>query len=103
MESEIHSENLLRAAFVWLADNEYGNPLMNRVAEEFLCDHPEVDVVEVIEHAGWWMRYARLNGRVVVIGSANDQAVYPDEVQELRREYGARPVHAVHFVRRGTT
>ena len=41
---------------VHLADNEWGNRVMERVARETFESFPQADVVIVYEHAGWACR-----------------------------------------------
>ncbi len=62
---------------IHLASDEYGNEIMTQAAREAFDTHPELDVVEVYEHGGWYMNIDR-SGRVV--GSANDAAVYTPEI-----------------------
>lgn len=59
-----------------LADNEWGNELMRNIAMDALMAHdePMQMVVEVHEHAGWYITYALDLEGVVAIGSANDMA-----------------------------
>lgn len=60
---------------VQLADNEWGNGIMQEIAAEWFAAHPDCDFVEVREHAGWWLGYHR--GDLAIIATANDQAVLP--------------------------
>lgn len=48
----------------------------------------EAHLVEVHEHGGWWLLYtlSPAKGTLVVIGSANGEAVYQGEALELREE-----------------
>jgi len=61
--------------YVYLADNEWGSDFMIKVAEDTLdrMNHP-LAAVCVYEHAGWYLEYARVDGRTVCIGTANDMA-----------------------------
>lgn len=61
--------------YVYLASDEWGNEIMQQVADETLdkMNHP-LACVCVYEHAGWYLEYARVDGRTVCIGTANDMA-----------------------------
>lgn len=56
---------------ICLADNEWGNELMLKVAMECFEANPEVNFIEVREHGGWYLGYRR-DGSVWC--SANDGA-----------------------------
>lgn len=58
---------------VQLADNEWGNTIMEEVAEEWFKEHLNCQFVEVREHAGWFLGYHR--DTMEVIATANDMAV----------------------------
>jgi hypothetical protein len=76
------------ALYIHLADNEWGNATMDELAREALEDpkHPDKQplVVTVHEHAGWFLCYAKLDGEILVVGSANDGAAYYGKVAEFR-------------------
>lgn len=57
---------------VHLADNEWGNEVMQEIAEQWFREHPDTNYVEVIEHAGWRLGYRR---DMSICASANDCAV----------------------------
>ncbi len=57
---------------IYLADHEYGNDTMRKVAEQHFADHPAVQFVWVIEHAGWRLGFRRDGS---IWSTANDQAV----------------------------
>lgn len=59
---------------VHLADDEWGNDLMEQVAREWFAQHPQCEFVEVHEHAGWWLGYHR---SMVIVGTANSSALLP--------------------------
>lgn len=73
---------------VHLADHEWGNRLMELVAEEALLDpahagrHPLV--VTVHEHGGWWLSFALIDGRPSVVYTANDAAAFAGKQREFR-------------------
>jgi hypothetical protein len=56
---------------IYLADNEYGNELMDRIAAEFFEANPNEQFVLVYEHAGWYLGYRRDGTRWA---TANDTA-----------------------------
>lgn len=70
---------------IMLAGNEWGSRLMTEVATAAIAaaiDRKHL-LVTVVEHGGWWLKYAYLNDcEVVVVGSANDQAEYSKRVIE---------------------
>lgn len=57
---------------------------MDQLASEVFKEYPGASVVHVQEHGGWWLEFAVINGRMRVIGTANDRARFPEEVAELR-------------------
>jgi hypothetical protein len=75
---------------IFLADDEWGNETMQRIAEEtFLAwSDPSELVLTVYEHAGWSMTFRCYpNGRVDVVSSANDMAVCSPEQRNFWEEY----------------
>jgi len=72
---------------IHMADDEWGNELMYKLAEDAIRAHPECEclVVKVYEHAGWFLQFAMLNGELKVVGTANDGAVFSDEVRAFHR------------------
>ena len=58
-------------AIIHLADDEWNNETMRRVASEYFADHPECQFVEVYEHAGWFLGIRRDGS---TWSSANDSA-----------------------------
>jgi hypothetical protein len=60
-----------RKLWINLGPKEWENELMNQVAMEAFAADSSLDVVEVHEHAGWFLSYLR-DGTVV--GTANDRA-----------------------------
>jgi hypothetical protein len=73
-------------AVIRLADNEWGNTLMEEVAREFFRDHPELDPleVEVIEHAGWHLTFLR---DLTIADTANDMACLDGRAKAHNRKY----------------
>jgi hypothetical protein len=65
---------------VHLADNEWGNRTMARIAKETFENFPEADMVMVYEHAGWCLGFLS-DGTVV--SSANDAAVFHGKAKEF--------------------
>ena len=73
----------LTVAWIALGEDEWGNELMRQRALEFFEARPDVDVVHVDEHSGWWLWFARrslvevgeYDDPLVICGTANDQAV----------------------------
>lgn len=58
-------------SIIHLADDEWGNETMLRVALEYFGEHPDVAFVEVYEHAGWYLGFRR-DG--TIWSTANDMA-----------------------------
>ncbi len=80
-------------AQIRLADDEYGNRIMEAAAREVLATSPHVDVCYVAEHAGWGIWYARSTEnpeRLIVVGSANDRARYSGEAAQIREQLATR-------------
>ena len=74
-------------ARIWiehLADNEWGNELMRKVAMERFEKDPSLDIVEVNEHAGWSLSYTKTG---MIVGSANDMAEYPPETKKWCKQF----------------
>ena len=69
---------------VYMANHEWGNELMRQLAQETFKEFPNADVVEVVEHGGWWLMFRR---DMAVVGSANDCACYPREIVEWNRSW----------------
>lgn len=95
---------VLYKLYIHLADDEWGNALMHRVAEEALSD-PRYEerqplVVCVHEHAGWTLEFALLDGRVTVVSSANDLAVYHGDAARFREEFRDASVRFAGTIRR---
>lgn len=79
---------VLRVLTVHLAPDEWGNEKMKEVAMEEIRAHGgENMVVEVIEHAGWYLSF-RFDGKVV--GTANEMGRLDPEVLAWAETFGAR-------------
>ena len=76
VEAAIHAAPALRTTYdyVFLADDEWDNETMQRVAQEWFAEHPDCQFVLVYEHAGWELGFRR---DMTVWGSANDGARCP--------------------------
>lgn len=77
---------------IHLADNEWGNRLMEEVAIEWFAHHPEAEFVHVLEHAGWHLGFRR-DGTIWT--TANDMAV-------MRNPYPIPSYGVERLVRRQT-
>ncbi len=62
---------IAKKVLIHLASDEWGHEKMWEVAREAFVVYPETDVVEVYEHAGWFLMYLP-DGTIV--GTANDRA-----------------------------
>lgn len=76
---------------IYMDGNEYGSPLMDKIAAEWLDEHrylvtPDIGIcVIVFEHAGWFLGYTLgTNDKQLCISSANDGAIYHGEASEWR-------------------
>ena len=58
-------------AIIHLADNEWGNDTMQKVAEEYFTANPSAEFVQVLEHGGWHLGYRR---DLTIWTTANDGA-----------------------------
>lgn len=75
---------------VKLAANEWGNELMRKIAQETFEQFKDKSplIVEIREHAGWFLVFALSNeNEIVTIGSANDAANFYGESKNLREKY----------------
>lgn len=79
--------------YIRMADNEWSsNCPMDALAKEQLELHKDVPnlVVYVNEHAGWYLGYAMVDGRMVIVDTANDAAtVSPERRRFWERVKGA--------------
>lgn len=69
---------------IYLADNEWNNDTMERLAKEQFAADPTLDVVTVNEHGGWFLSW---NRDMVCVGTANDMARLGAEAQAFRRKF----------------
>ena len=68
----------------WSIQTVEGMGIMEYIALKTLRDHREIAtrlVVEVIEHAGWYLSFAIHQDRLIVVGTANDTARYSDDAR----------------------
>ncbi|MCC6132496.1 MAG: hypothetical protein IT186_21440 [Acidobacteria bacterium] len=70
-----------KMVYVFMADHEWGNALMDRLARETFAEFPDADVVHVHEHGGWSLGYRR---DMKIVSSANDCACFPREIDQWR-------------------
>ena len=73
-----------RIFYEHLAPNEWGSPLMVKIADERFQKDATLDIVHVDEHAGWFLSFRR-DGKVV--NSANDAAFYPASIESWREQF----------------
>lgn len=59
---------------IFLADDEYGNDVMEQVAREHFAANPDCQFIVVYEHAGWFLGYRR---DMSICATANDGAALP--------------------------
>jgi hypothetical protein len=86
---------------IHLASNEWGNVFMGKVAEAAFKELG-VDLVTVYEHAGWYLEYAkRPDGTLMVVGTANDMAGFPREVEEWGAKLAGHIWETLPEIRRG--
>lgn len=70
--TQTSSAKVLRELFVYMGEDEYGNPRMQELAEGYAREYPEADVICVYEHAGWYMRFARFyDGSLRLVETTN--------------------------------
>ena len=71
---------------VHLADDEFGNALMEQIARALIDANPDKNLlVTVYEHAGWFLQYVkhpRDLTRLLIVGTANDMAVLSLEAEQ---------------------
>ena len=58
-------------------------------------------LVEVYEHAGWFLSFAFIDGNVRCVSSANDAARFGEEVKEFWRRYNTEKNKKFVNIRRG--
>jgi hypothetical protein len=74
---------------IHLADDEWGNSLMQEIAETAIANWkgPGELVVEVYEHAGWHLAWARIDGQITCVSSANDCAQFPKKIKQFWSDF----------------
>lgn len=72
---------------VFLADDEWGNETMDRIARETAANLPEVDAIEVLEHGGWYITYGNLHdgGELATLGTASQPVCMNERASAWRR------------------
>lgn len=86
---------------VHLAADEWGNSLMREIAVELINQqYNDFYVVEVHEHGGWWLQFARFNGEVMCVGSANDSAQFTHPIRKFHRMIRKMPTVQLPAIRR---
>ena len=83
----------LSYVYVRMADDEWQSSHdMTKIAAEQFALHPERPlVVNVQEHAGWWLEYSMSGDNLIVVGTANDGATISDDRREFWKKYGKVP------------
>ncbi len=94
---------VLHRASICLADNEWGNETMGRVAREYADQHREARplIVCVYEHAGWFLSYLFGAPGIedgAICGTANDAASLSPKVLAFGETI--RDVVSLGYVRR---
>lgn len=76
---------------IFMADDEWGNRLMQQIAETAIAEWrgPGELVVEVWEHGGWHLTFARINGRIDCVSSANESARFDDQIRQFWSDYNS--------------
>jgi hypothetical protein len=86
MSEPISQSEPTKFVTIRMADHEWSSheqgQIMRNLAWEYLATHPDIGMVEVMEHGGWWLSFARNNDGVgaMCVNSANDQAAWSDAV-----------------------
>lgn len=97
----------VRSVELFLADNEWGNRIMQDVADRYLRDPDNLGetplVVRVVEHGGWSLSFALVNNKIEVVGSANDRAEFGGEKGRFRDRIYFAKWHYLPAVRRNDT
>ena len=76
--------------YIYLAHDEWGGEVMDRVAAERFAEYEfdkELLLLEVHEHAGWFLAYAWIDGKPRCVSSANDAARFSDAVKEWWKRF----------------
>ena len=70
---------------IHMADDEWGNSLMQEIAETAIAGWkgPGELVVEVYEHAGWYLAWSRIDGKIACVSSANDCAQFTKKIKQF--------------------
>jgi len=74
--------------YIHLGANEWGHELMQELANAYAKEHAEkrVLVVEVLEHAGWFLSFLYGAPGIrdgAICGTANDLAVLPQRIVDF--------------------
>jgi len=70
-------KRLVKMAYVYCKSNEWGNEIMQKKAQDVFMRYPDVEIVYVWEHAGWFLVFRR---DMEIIGTANDRACFPEDI-----------------------
>jgi len=76
---------------IHMTDDEWGNELMLELATEAIqaFTGPGELVVEVHEHGGWFLTFARINGKIECVSSANDCAQFTQKITQFWSDYNS--------------
>lgn len=80
--------NKAHRVFIHLADDEWGNQAMERIARQYAEANPDKAnlLMTVYEHGGWVLEwFADLAaGIFMIVGTANDGAIFSPEQEAVR-------------------
>lgn len=80
---------MIYRVYVYLASNEWGNELMKKIADEYAAQSDKRPlVVEVHEHAGWYLSYVYGAPNIAdgtTCGTANDAAHISQDIIKFWR------------------
>ena len=96
-------ERTVTQLWVQMAHNEWSSTHpMHLIAQEQFALHPEVQnlVVYVQEHAGWYLAYGMLDGKMVIVDTANDAATITGERRRFWERVRGSKWHTLPTVRR---
>ena len=74
---------------IHMADGEWGNTLMQEIAESAINEWRGYGhlVVEVWEHGGWHLTFAAINGVLTCVSSANDCAQFDQKIKQFWSDF----------------
>ena len=91
---------IIHRLYVHLADNEWGSAIMEEIAQHEAKKYQDKEnlLITVYEHGGWSLSWLFPQG--IIVGSANDMAVFNPEASAWREKAKEATVEYLGSIRR---